>query len=272
MEACRSRGVHLAAGVVISSHPDYQKAYQLVADGRIGQVQRINLYEKNGQGGCHGLNLVRKFAGRAPVEWVSGWVEGDPHSDYEEPYKAGENGFGGLGGYLRFANGIECYSSCRDVAWKGLEVVGSEGVLANWNNTALGLRLWKVALGEQPRRAEALVEEEGLFEVHRAEDRGYDKEGWLDVGDTMRAIVAAIVAALETGAELQVTTGNDLRHALEMAIALRQSHRCGHRAIALPLEDRSLVMYPEKGRWHYKKEVYGQEWYMEQMAAQKNNE
>jgi predicted dehydrogenase len=56
VEACRSRGVLLAAGVVISSHPDYQKAYELVASGEIGEVQRINLYERNGQGGCHGLN------------------------------------------------------------------------------------------------------------------------------------------------------------------------------------------------------------------------
>ena len=104
-----------------------------------------------------------------------------------------------------------------------------------------------MSLGEQSLWAESLVEEEGLFEVHRFEDRGYDKEGWLDVGDTMRAIVAAIVAALETGAEQQVTTGNDLRHALEMAIALRQSHRCWPPGDCAAARGEILSYVPGKG-------------------------
>lgn len=269
VEECRSRGVHLAAGVVVSSHPDYQKAYELVASGELGEVQRINLYEGNGQGGCHGLNLARKFANKAEVDWVTGWVEGDPFSDYEEAYEEGDIGFGNIGGYIRFANGIECYSSYNEIGWRGIEVVGSRGVLYNWNNTALGLKLWKAEEGIEPRGIHDLREVEDLFQEYRAEERGYDAEGWKDPGDTMRGIVQAIVDALETGAELKVTTGDDLRHALEIAIAMRESHRRGHAAVKLPLEDRSLVMYPEKWRWHYKKELYGREWYMEQMAQTK---
>jgi hypothetical protein len=78
--------------------------------------------------------------------------------------------------------------------------------------------------------------------------------------------VQAIVDSLDTGAQLTVTTGDDLRHALEIAIAMRESARRGSAAVKLPLEDRSLVMYPERSRWHYKKDVHGREWYMEQMA------
>ena len=66
VEACSSRGVHIASGVMVSSHPDYQKAYELAASGEIGEVRRINLYENNAQGGCHGLNLARKFAAKSP--------------------------------------------------------------------------------------------------------------------------------------------------------------------------------------------------------------
>jgi len=66
-----------------------------------------------------------------------------------------------------------------------------------------------------------------------------------------------------------VTTGDDLRHALEIALALRESHRRGHTEVSLPLEDRNLVMYPEKMRWHYKKDLYGSEWYAQQMANAK---
>ena len=96
VEACSSRGVHIASGVMVSSHPDYQKAYELAASGEIGEVRRINLYENNAQGGCHGLNLARKFAAKTPVETVTGRVEGDPFSDCEEPYEEGDTGFGGV--------------------------------------------------------------------------------------------------------------------------------------------------------------------------------
>jgi len=238
----------------------------LVASGEIGEVRRINLYEANGQGGCHGLNLARKFAGKAAVEWVTGWVEGDPFSDYEEAYGEGETGFGKVGGYIRFANGIECYSSFAEVGWRGIEVVGSRGMLCNWNNTALGLRLWKAGEGMEPRGLADLHEAEGVFQAYSREDRGFDEEGWIDPGDVMRFIVQEIVDALDSGRELGVTTGDDLRHALEIAIGMRESHRRGHAAVAFPVEDRSLVMYPEKSRWHYKKDVHGGEWYREQMA------
>ena len=266
VEECGSRGIHLAAGVVVSSHPDYQKAYELVASGEIGEVRRINLYEGNGQGGCHGLNLARKFADKAQVEWVTGWVEDDPFSDYEEAYEEGDTGFGMIGGYIRFANGIECYSSFSGVGWRGIEVIGARGMLCNWNNTGLGLRLWKAREGMEPREMADLHEVEGVFQPYHREDRGFDEEGWIDPGDVMGGIVQEIVDALDTGCELGVTTGDDLRHALEMAIAMRESHRRGHAAVACPVEDRSLVMYPVKARWNYKKEVYGREWYMEQMA------
>ncbi|MCZ6675665.1 MAG: Gfo/Idh/MocA family oxidoreductase [Candidatus Poribacteria bacterium] len=269
VEACRTRGVHLAAGVVVSSHPDYQKAYELVAAGEIGEVQRINLYEGNSQGGCHGLNLARKFADKASVDWVVGWVDGDPFSDYEEPYNEGDSGFGNVGGYIRFSNGIECFSNFKDIGWKGIEVIGSHGVLYNWNNTALGLHLLKAANGAAQRGPVDLREVSGLFQEYNADERGYDDEGWRYPGDTMMGIVQAIVDSLERGDPLKVTTGDDLRHALEIAIGLRESHRRGHTAVKFPIEDRSLVMYPQKSRWHYKKDLWGRERYMEQMRQQK---
>lgn len=263
VESCQQRSVYLASGVMVSSHPDYRRAYELAAGGAIGQVQRINLYGGNGQGGCHGLNLTRKFAAKAPAEWVVGRVGGDPHSDYEEPYEEGATGFGGVGGYIRFGNGIECFSSFPGPTWRGIEVVGSEGLICNWNNTGLGLRLFK-----HSGRGAPLVEEEGVFEQYTEEERGYDDEGWQDPGPVMRAIVEDIVRVLEEGGDLAITSGDDLRHALELAIALRQSHRQGGTRVSLPLADRSLVMYPEKSRWNYKKDLIGRAAYMAQMARQ----
>ena len=81
VEACASRGIPFAAGLVVSSHPDYNKAYRLAAEGAIGEVLRINLYDGNNQVGTHGLNLVRKFADKSQVDFVTGFVEGDPQGD-----------------------------------------------------------------------------------------------------------------------------------------------------------------------------------------------
>ena len=61
------------------------------------------------------------------------------------------------------------------------------------------------------------------------------------VDDTMRV--------LEEGGELEITTGDDLRHALEMSIAVRESARRGHAPVTLPLEDRSLSLHPVDYRW-----------------------
>ena len=264
VEACGSRGVPLVCGVVISSHADYQKAYALAAAGEIGAVRRINLYEGNGQGGCHGLNLARRFAGRGQVDCVIGRVQGDPHSDYEQAHAEGAAEVGAVGGYIRFANGVECYSSWEDIGWRGIEIIGTEGMICNSNNTGLGLRLFKSGA-----RGAGLREVEGVFSEYVEEDRGYDEEGWRDPGSTMKGIVKELVDYLQGGQPPGATSGNDMRHALEIAIALRESQRRGHAAVELPLADRSLAMYPVRARWEYKKEVYGREWYMEQMTMAK---
>ena len=111
VEECAKRNIPFATGLVISSHPDYRKAYEMAADGEISEVLRINLYEDNRQVGTHGLNLTRKFANKSLVDFIVGFVSNDPHSEYEKDYGHGERWYGWLGGYMKFQNGIEAYSS-----------------------------------------------------------------------------------------------------------------------------------------------------------------
>ena len=53
---------------------------------------------------------------------------------------------------------------------------------------------------------------------------------------------------METGSELAIS-GHDLRQALEVAIAATLSARWGSVPVKLPLEDRSLTLYPRPNRW-----------------------
>jgi predicted dehydrogenase len=272
VEACSSRGIPLGAGVMVSSHPDYRQAYRLAGDGTIGELHRINLYGRNNQGGCHGMNLTRKFAQNSPVEEIIGRVSGDPFSDHEEPYDEAETGFGDLGGYIRFANGVEAFLGLGDHGVRGIEVVGTRGMIVNGDNTSLGLQLRQAPEATDRVSLAAMEPVDVGFSPLPSAPRGYDEAGWQDPGVSMREIVEDFIRVLEEGGELEITTGDDLRHALEMSIAVRESHRRGHAPVTLPLEDRSLAMYPERSRWHYKKTIYGRERYMEMMAAQKKDD
>ena len=85
----------------------------------------------------------------------------------------------------------------------------------------------------------------------------------------MLGIVDEIVEYLEKRTPIGASRGDDMRHALEIAIAMRESARDGHKPVRLPIEDRSITMLPEKSRWFYKKTLMGNDDYMAQLAAQK---
>ena len=87
----------------------------------------------------------------------------------------------------------------------------------------------------------------------------------------MMGIVREMVDNLETGAQLGATTGEDMRYALEIAVAIRESARNGSTPVRFPLTDRSLAMYPQKTRWFYKKTIMGEEAYMAQLAEHKQD-
>ena len=267
-----SRDIPLICGVVVSSTPDYQKAYGLVAEGAIGEVVRINLYEDNKQVGTHGLNLARRFAGRSDVDFVIGWTSGDPFAEAEDEHEDGKQGYGSLGGYIRFENGVEVFSNYAAPShyWRGIEVLGTRGVIFNWNNTGLGLHMMQGRELEPPTEWGDFVEAQDVFQPRPIDSvRDYDIEGWRYPGDVMLGIVDEMVENLDSGAPIGATTGDDMRRALEIAVGLRESARRGHAPVSIPIEDRSISMLPQKSRWFYKKTLMGHEAYMQQLAAQK---
>ncbi len=250
VEECRSRGVLFAAGLVGRNYPEYWKAREMIEAGEIGDVQSINIYDGNGQGGVHGINTARHFVTEAEADWVVGWVEGDPFGDTEEEFKR-------IGGCVRFANGIEAFSHYKDSAKQGIEVVCTRGLLFHDSH---GLHLLKADGG-------GLKEVEGLFQnTYSGGVVRYDKEGWRRPTPGMVHSVQVLVDALEKGTKLKLTTGDDLRKSLEICIALRESARRDHAPVKLPLEDRSLTMRPMLRRWSFKVETMGRGAYRKDLA------
>ena len=164
----------------------------------------------------------------------TGWVGGDPFSEDD-----GAGALDGIGGYIRFTNGIECFSHVRTVvrirageSGQGLEVIGTHGLLYNGDT---GLHLAKAQDGYEPGQLAHLTVVEELFaDTRNTRPRGYDEEGWMTPTPGMIAAVQALVEALESGNHPRMSTGDDLR----------KSHRQGFAPIKLPVEDRSLLMHP----------------------------
>ena len=78
-------------------------------------------------------------------------------------------------------------------------------------------------------------------------DVEYQPYQWDQFG-YLTGCLRSFLAALETGSEMWIS-GHDLRQALEAAIAARESAVRGSVPMKLPLEDRSLAIYPSAYRW-----------------------
>ena len=197
VEACRSRGIQFAAGLVSKNRINHLAAREMIEAGEIGQVRRINIYAENTQGGCHGINLARHFASNAEVDFVIGWTRGDASSDYEDSHSGREHdaGFQALGGYIRFANGIEVFSSYDRLDWRGFEVIGTRGILYKKGTPDLKLHLCKAPEGKEEVLF-ADFEEVDVPDVEpplRDEAHPYDEEGWAILTDGMVRSTTAVV-------------------------------------------------------------------------------
>ena len=198
---------------------------------------------------------MRLFAHDADVDWVVGWVADDPWSDDDQS----------MGGFVQFSNGIEAHIHHKPSAKKGVEVVCESGVFYSDFHT---FHLWRLDEGARQIDAQLsqLHEDEGLFPESGINDTTYDSDGWRVTGERTAASIRSIVDALEKGIEPRCT-GDNMRKVLEIAIALRESHRRDHQPVKLPLEDRSLKLYPKTSRWLNKKEILGDAGYADRFEV-----
>ena len=260
---CKDRRIVFAAGDLDVNLPVYRTALDFIGAGELGAVKSISLLGGTGTemsgGGCQRFTLMRHFAGCAEVAWMMGWVADDPLSDHDQ----------GGAGYARFANGIEAFIYReQDARGRGYEVVCEGGVFRSDDNLA---GLYRCVEGDGPSW-DKLQKIEGVLPEGRiyGEPRGYDEEGWKWPGDRNVASCKALIDALEQGGD-PPGSGENGRKVLEMAIALRESHRQGCVPVALPLVDRSLRIIPSLSRMYNKKPIFGREKYMDQVLAHKKD-
>lgn len=256
VECSQNRNIRFSVGYVQRNYPQFWRARDIIDSGWLGAPLYVDLYHNLNQIGCQWLPVVNLFTHDSDVEFVVGEVEGDAFSDEQAVMK-------GVGGLIRYSNGMHCYAHYRSGAKRGLDVVCERGVFTYDGHS---FRLFVMSDDGD----DMLVEEKPkVLEVTRERTDSFDEEGWLlPTQLTLDAHVQSIVDSLDHGIEPRAS-GADMLRAMETTIALRESARREHLPVNLPLDDRGLTVKPIPKRWDYKKELRGREWYMEQLANHK---
>lgn len=270
VEACDEAGIPYQAGNVDRVRPQNWAAREAIIQGAIGEVRSISCFTQIVQGGCNALAWAKMFAlgqfirgksGKdADAEWVIGKTAGDPFSD-------GDEGLNGIGGFVHFANGIEMTVHVNASARRGIEVVGSEGVFASDGRR---LRFWQKTDEPGDDVFSGMKEVFGLAPNVPQEETVVSPDGWLEPDSRIVDTVQSIVDAIDHGTEPRCG-GRDQQQAFEITAALRESARSGHAPVRLPLppELRQQPMWPVPYRWNSKRDLYGGQWYMQEMQRHK---
>lgn len=220
VEGCAAHGAILAIGCSRRWDPWHVRAKELADDGLIGDRLNVAGFLSCGlsHNGSHLIDIVRYHAGNAPVSYVYGDMASDEAAAADQDLSGN--------GYLHFANGVTGWIRATNCGALGFEVdiLGSAGRIRGLGN-GLDWELWKKA--DDDRLA------------------GYARAPFPRPQRLLSAQANAVkdlVRCLDEGGQPHCT-GDDGRAALEIAIALRQSHRERAR-ITLPLADRSLRIVP----------------------------
>lgn len=216
IDACRRHNTILAMACHLNWYSWYTSARKAISDGVIGELQSMicNCSSSLSNIGSHTLALLRLFAG-GPAQWVWGNMNSDAQA-------AGTDDLSGSG-WITYETGVHTILNSRceqrgSLQWT-IEIIGSSGRILSRNAHAQ-FELWTV----DP--------EDGTSVQRQFPNPWHPRSSMVDA-------IEGVCLSIDAGEE-QICPGEFGREALEIAIALRESHRRGHVRIDLPLEDRSL--------------------------------
>ncbi|MEX1019028.1 MAG: Gfo/Idh/MocA family oxidoreductase [Litorilinea sp.] len=217
---CRENNVTLAVNTARRWNPFYSQIRAYADAGKLGMLLQVTAYGQCGlsHNGSHLIDTVRYLAG-GEVLWVWGEMESDAAAAGDEDLMGN--------GYLAFDNGVRAYirGMPTGAAFWEFDVIGSEGrVRGIWNGSD-----WEYTA--------RIANEEGGPPLPARLPFPWPTR----IQGTGISIIQDLVRGIETGAPPRCS-GADGLAALEIAVALRESHRQGGARVALPLADRSLRM------------------------------
>ena len=219
IQACRDTGIVLAIGCTRSWHAGFNRMRELIEVGELGDLLQVIGLAQCGlsHNGSHLLATINYLAG-ARVQWVFGHLSSDTAAASDEDPQGN--------GYLHYTNGVSGFVrtlACGAADWD-IEVIGSKGRLRSLNN-AEQVEFWKLTPSTlEGRRMEPA---QHIFPLPTSNENANVR------------CVRDPALCIESG-KAPNCSGEDGLHALEIAIALRESHRRGGTRVGLPMADRSL--------------------------------
>ncbi len=220
ISVCAETGTVLAINCSRRWHPLFDQAHQLISKGSLGEILHVTGYGQCGlsHNGSHLIDTISFLAGGS-VSWVFGEVNVEKNgSEYVDPEG---------NGYLAYDNGVRGFlrgMPCGAASWD-FEVIGTEGRIRS-STHGQDFEYYKLIPG-------------GIRGGKLPARVPYPWPAYLlSMGEI---IVADLVQCIETG-DSPRCAGTNGREALEVALALQESHLSGGRRTDLPLADRSLTM------------------------------
>ncbi len=218
VNACRKNGVAIAVYCSRRYNPYFSEARRMIESGDLGDILQITAYAQCGlsHNGSHAIDTIRYLAG-GDVSWVFGEMASDVEAASDDDLMGN--------GYLAFDNGVRAYlrgTSTGVASWE-FDIIGTRGRVRTLSDALEFEFFQRVSGGMRGRGVPA---------------RSPFPQPARPVGQGITT-VDDLIDAMENNRPPRCS-GADGRAALEVAIALRESHRRGGVRIDLPIEDRSL--------------------------------
>ena len=225
-EACSDKGVALIVGHTRRWSPEYRLAKKIIEEGRIGRPVSATCLMSGSlvHTGTHAFDVLRFLLGEA--EWVEGHLEIEPHRVSRLLAQgSGEAVLQDVGGYayIFFQNGayVVVQGEEKEYFLFEFDIIGTKGRIrvGNW--------LFEVYEARQSHR------ESGLRELYRIKKAR--KKRTHPLVEAARHLVACMKGKTEN-----IGGPREGMAALEMALAVRESHRQAGVRVHMPLRERGL--------------------------------
>ena len=225
VETCAARNVVFAGGNLQRAMNEVQEAASRLHNGEFGEIRGASVHGFGGEisgGGCQHISVLRLFA-NAEVEEVIAW--GTPAEALDAETDEGLI----INGRFHLTNGLECSVFGTPTTCRGVDVWTDECLIRwDWN---------------PPEIFKGYDEHGNRVRL----DANYSPYPWSEFS-YLTGSIRSFLAAVDGNGHPWIT-GADLRQALEVAIAAKLSATRNSVPIKLPLEDRSLTLYPRPYRW-----------------------
>ena len=225
VEACSERGVVFAGGNLQRAMNAVQEAASRLHNGEFGSIRGVSVHGFGGEisgGGCQHISVLRLFT-NAEVEEIIAW--GTPREALNAETDEGLI----INGRFQLSSGLECHVFGTPTSCRGVDVWTDE-CLVRWD--------WN-----PPEIFKGYDSDGNRIRI----EPNYSPYPWSEYS-YLTGSIRSFLAAVDGNGDPWIT-GADLRQALEVAIAAKLSATRNSTPIKLPLEDRSLTLYPRPYRW-----------------------